>query len=246
MRPMRDLRLRIPGPYGEVPALLRMPSRAGRFRGTVLMYHGLGASKDTHGKELGSIADRGFLAVGVDAHGHGERRAHDFEQQAGLGFSTMLRWIDGTAREVPFILDALTDLIGAGTRRFGITGISMGGYVAYAAAAREKRLEAIVPILASPDWTRDGAHADALTAGSPHQALDVWAPRALLALNAGRDADVPPGPSRAFVEALRPRYAAAPHRLDYVEYPESEHFMLERDWTDLWGRTLEWFERHLP
>lgn len=243
---MPELKVRVPGPYGEIPMLLVHRRRAPRFHGTVLLYHGLGASKDGNRGELASLAERGFLAVGVDAIAHGDRRATDFEAQAGQGFLTMLRWINETAREVPVVLDALSQMMGPVLGKFGICGISMGGYITYAAGAAEPRLEAMVPILGSPDWTRGGQPLDAALAGtSPHLRAPGFASRALLALNAGRDENVPAVHSRRFVEELRPLYGSAPHRLDYVEYPESSHFMREADWKHLWARTLDWFERHL-
>lgn len=243
---MPQLKALVHGPYGDIPMLLMHGRRAGRFRGTVLMFHGLGASKDSNRAELASLADRGFLAVGVDAIAHGERRATDFDHQTGQGFTTMLRWINESAREVPVVIDALTELVGPGVGKFGITGVSMGGYITYAAAAREPRLEALVPILGCPDWTRGGQELDPQLADtSPHRTPAAFQSRALLALNAGRDESVNPQHSRKFVEGLRPLFAAAPHRLEYAEYPESGHFMRDADWKHLWGRTLEWFERHL-
>ena len=88
---MPQLKALVHGPYGDIPLLLMHGRRGGKFRGTVLLYHGLGASKDSNRAELASLADKGFLAVGIDAIAHGERRATDFDHQTGQGFSTMLR-----------------------------------------------------------------------------------------------------------------------------------------------------------
>lgn len=243
---MPQLKALVHGPYGDIPLLLMHGRRGGKFRGTVLLYHGLGASKDSNRAELASLADKGFLAVGIDAIAHGERRATDFDHQTAQGFSTMLRWINESAREVPVVIDALTELIGPGLGKIGMTGISMGGYITYAAALREPRLEALVPILGCPDWTRGGHELDAQVAEtSPHKSPQAFQSRALLALNAGQDESVKPEHSRNFIASLKPLFTAAPHRLEYVEYPDSGHFMKDSDWKALWGRTTEWFERHL-
>lgn len=243
---MAQLKALVHGPYGDIPLLLMYGRRAGKFRGTVLLYHGLGASKDSNRAELATLADRGFLAVGVDAIAHGERRATDFDHQIGQGFSTMLRWINESAREVPIIVDALGELIGPGLGKVGITGISMGGYITYASALREPRVEALVPILGCPDWSRGGHPVEPNYAEtSPHKSPQAFTSKALLALNAGRDENVKPEHSRKFVEQLKPLFQANPQRLEYAEYPDSGHFMKENDWKHLWTRTLEWFERHL-
>jgi alpha-beta hydrolase superfamily lysophospholipase len=38
--------------------------------GTILFYHGFGASKERHIDELRLLADAGFLAIGIDSVGH--------------------------------------------------------------------------------------------------------------------------------------------------------------------------------
>jgi len=240
---MHELKARVPGPYGEIPLL--MLHRGGAFRGTVLLFHGLRSqSRDNHA-ELALLAERGFLAVGVDAIAHGERRASDFDEQVGRGFHSWLRWVQETANEVPVLVDALAALLGPRMGKLGLTGISMGGYVAYAAALREPRVAALVPILGSPDWTGGGQHETAFSGASPHHHPEGFAPRPLLALNAGQDQSVPPRHTRAFLERLRPYYAATPEALQYHEYPESGHFMSGEDWRDVWVRTGAWFERWL-
>jgi alpha-beta hydrolase superfamily lysophospholipase len=42
--------------------------------GTVLLYHGFGGSRERVGYYAAALAQAGFLAVSVDAVGHGERR----------------------------------------------------------------------------------------------------------------------------------------------------------------------------
>lgn len=242
-----ELKIQIPTPEGFAPALLHFNRGGARFRGTVLVYHGLQASKDAHRKECQALADAGLLAVAIDAVGHGERRFPNFDSQmrSNQFFHHMLDMVCRSASELPAIVDALEALLGARAGKFGITGISMGGYIAYAAPAHEPRLQAVVPVLGSPDWRIGAWPDDPLLPRSPNLAPQQFPPRALLALNAGRDRNVSPLASRRFVEELRPLYRDTPDRLDYREYPESEHMMREEDWNDLWSRVVKWMERFL-
>jgi len=225
---------------GPAPAVLvsdGAPERAAE-RGAVLFFHGLGASKETHLEDLELLAGSGFLAVGLDNVGHGERppNAEQLALVQRLGWQgAFMEAVRRTANEVPAILDALQAELGA--RRFGVCGVSMGGYVAYASVLRDRRIEVAAPILGSPVW--DGA------TDSPHRQASLFFPVALLAQNAGRDTTVPLRFARAFHEALAPFYAQAPERLAYAEYPDSGHMMPPRDWEAVRARTLAWFERFL-
>jgi pimeloyl-ACP methyl ester carboxylesterase len=212
---------------GPVPLWIFEPE--GPPRGTVLVYHGLFASKDGQGKELASLARRGLRAVGVDAVGHGER--HDPDMGALLereGARPMLDLVGRTVDEIPRLLDELR-----GGEPFGITGISMGAYVAFGALMTDPRLRVGVPILGSPDWRRIGGQ---------RLPLEAFAEKRILAMNAGRDGNVPAEGSRIFLAELRGRYGEG---FEYVEYAESEHFMRPGDWEDLWARTEDWLLRWL-
>jgi pimeloyl-ACP methyl ester carboxylesterase len=225
---------------GPAPAVLvyqESPEPAARA-GTVIFFHGLGASKETHLEDLEALAARGFLAVGLDNLGHGERppTAEQMGLVARLGWQgAFLEAIRRTASEVPAILDALTARFGA--RRFGIAGVSMGGYITYASVLLDRRLTVAAPILGSPFW--EGA------SDSPHRQASLYFPVALLAQNAGQDSTVPPRFARAFHQELLPHYAAAPDRLEYVEYPHSGHFMRPQDFVAVRARAVAWFERFL-
>jgi len=216
-----EARLTLPTAWGDAPLLAYYHPNG--LKRAVLVYHGLSACKEVQEKELRSLAAAGFLAVGVDACGHGERK------EDGLHFLEMVaRSID----EVPALVDGLAERFAVAS--FGLTGISMGGYVAFAAPLVEPRLRAVVPILGSPRWG-EGPRAGR----SPHLHRDGYPGVALLAMNAGRDVNVPPHAAREFVHGL------ARPRAEYLEFPESEHFMREEDWNDLWTRTVRWFDAYL-
>lgn len=204
----------------EIPLLAMANRPHGPYPGTVLLYHGLKADKSTHRKELEQLAERGFLAIGVDAHGHGQRSRSG---SAGAGILDLVR---PTVAEIPGLLEGLASMEQTGP--FGITGISMGGYIAFAAPQLSDRLRAVVPILGSPVWER--------SQDSPHLHPEPYRQTALFAWNAGRDVNVPPGPAREFVARIGQTYR---------EYPESDHFMRAEDWEDGWQRTLDWFQTHL-
>jgi uncharacterized protein len=72
---------RMPATVAGVPALLRhrgSPERA-MERGTVLLYHGFGGAKERVDYHAAALAAAGFLAVSLDAVGHGERRYPNFD-----------------------------------------------------------------------------------------------------------------------------------------------------------------------
>lgn len=237
--PIQDRRTELAG----VPVRLCFrgdPAGAGA-RGTVLFYHGLFADIAGQTKELHSLAAAGLLAVGVDAVGHGARRWSDLEERLRvLGRSgTFEQIVKTTVAEIPGLVDALEARGWVRPGGLGLGGISMGGFVAYAAVLREPRLSAVTPILGSPVLDPDDA-------ASPHHNPDAFPPVALLAQNAGDDQSVPPAAAREFHQALRPGYAATPERLAYVEFAGCEHFMPEDRWTELWDQVLAWYLRFLP
>jgi uncharacterized protein len=228
------------------PALLL--GKGPPYRGTVLVYHGLGSNKETQEKELRQLAERGFLAVGIDAVGHGERRDPDFESLMNSDdwHSEFLRMVRQTADEVPSVVRTLQSQSN-GLGNFGLTGISMGGCITFAAAANQSYLAAAVPILATPDWSMGGRRpvTQKWWQDSPHHTPEWYNPLPLLIQNAGRDQHVSPEPARKFVEEARRYYHRTPERLVYREYSESDHFMRPQDWNEMWEQTIQWFERYL-
>lgn len=229
---------------GPAPARLVFvdrPELAGS-KGTVLFFHGLHASKDAQDKELASLAARGWLAVGIDVVGHGERRdaewvrrltapSEDFEES----FFEAVRL---TAAEIPGIIDELVRWGCTDPHRVAVSGISMGGYITYAAAGIDPRIKVLAPILGSPRWKRSFPD-------SPHKSPERFFPVALLAQTAGQDQSVPPRFAREFHQVLEPFYASAPERLAYVEFAGCGHFMPEPAWDRLWANLLAWLETYL-
>ena len=217
----------------------------------VLLLHGFNSTPpQAKDKEASSLAAAGFTVLAVEAPHHGARRSPlvdaVIEAQGPPAHELFLRIVRESVAELPAVVDRALQEHGG---PLGVVGISMGAYTALAAAAVEPRLAVVVSILGSPDWApREGeptATNRAWLTEAPMHHPGRFPPRALLLANAGRDVNVPPAASRAFAAKLRPRYAAHPERLDYREYPESEHFMREDDWSDLWSRTLEWLSRYL-
>jgi uncharacterized protein len=209
--------------------------------GTILLYHGLKSCKEGNLKELNSLAEKGFLAIGIDNVGHGERAYPNLDElmKSGTFFQDVfLDMVSRTAREVPEIIDNLAGRGWIRENRIGICGISMGGYITYRAVVIEPRIKVAAPILGSPKWTSEMEE-------SPHNHPDKFFPTALLAQNAGMDLSVPPRFARDFNSLLKPYYKITPERLKYVEFPDSGHFMLEHDWNYLWNNTIEWFDMYM-
>src|SRR5205085_11830097 len=101
------------------------------------------------------LADKGFLAVAIDARYHGART------KAGKGSTeyqqAILRAWREPGREHPFFFDTVWDVMrlidylqtrdDVDARRIGLTGISKGGIETYLAAAADVRIAAAVPCI---------------------------------------------------------------------------------------------------
>lgn len=225
---------------GEVPALVAStgdPASAAR-RGTILLYHPLGKDKDVHAGDLARLARAGFLAIGVDAIAHGERRLpHGVARFLANPFGALREVVSSTAAEVPGLLDRLEARGWAHAGRVGIAGVSLGGFVAYRAAVADRRIVAAACLLASPDWGADPR--------SPLANLDGYYPLALLSVTAGADPVVPPGSARQLHAALANRYAGAPERLRLVELAGERHHLSDAAWNRAQAEAAAWFERFL-
>ena len=225
---------------GPAPALLVRQENLPLPLPTVLVFHGLSADKEVQQKELVTLAEAGFLAVGIDAAGHGERRLPDFEERfAGTRAEIeplLFALVTETVAEVPAILDALAETGLADPERFGIFGISMGAHITYGAILAEPRLRAAVALVGSPEWR----HPD-----SPHRRPEGFFPVALLSVTGEKDVNVPPDSARAFHRTLETYYQSAPERLRYVEITGAPHLMSAEDWERAMREAVDWLTRFL-
>lgn len=221
-----------------VPLLLAQPSTGEGPLPTVLWFHGFGVDKETHRKELAQLAGAGFLAVGMDAAGHGERRLPDLDARTDApraeALRTAVELAEATAREVPAVVRALAAEGLADGARVAVAGISMGAFVVYRAVVEEPSLRAAVAILGSPEWP---------VGESPHRHLEAFRRVALLSITAELDENVPPGPARELHRRLAEGHPR-PELARYVELPGAVHLMGAADWDTTMAETLRWLAAH--
>jgi uncharacterized protein len=216
-----------------VPALVAYAGESDDARPLVLWFHGLGVDKETHRAELQFLAEAGFLAVGVDAVGHGERRWPHLQQLIDApraeAFATAVDVAVQTANEVPGIIDALILERLADPKHIALAGISMGAFTVYRALAdRRGRAGCAVAILGSPRWP---------FASSPHNELDAFCDSALLSITAELDENVPPTAARELHYALERR---CPEKHRYVELSGAVHLMSASHWEETKRAMLNW------
>jgi dienelactone hydrolase len=142
-------------PDERVPLLIiRKGERPGR-QPVVVALHGTGGSKEGMRSLLETYADRGFIAVAMDARHHGER-AKPIAGLPNAYQSAMLRayrtgdghpYLYDTVWDVVRLLDYLTSRPDVDPKRIGMVGNSKGGTEAYLAAAADERIAAAAPLI---------------------------------------------------------------------------------------------------
>jgi alpha-beta hydrolase superfamily lysophospholipase len=233
-----------------VPVLVARPVPAPTQNApAVLWFPGFRADAAANAAELARLAEAGCVAVGVDAVGHGARRAGDLDARiagtAGGARAVMLELAEATAAELPALVAALASAGLGDPARLGVVGVSMGGYLVYRAVQRlgaggAGGVRAAVALLGSPEWDVPGRPDPA----SPHRAPAAFRDVALLSVTAGRDASVPPEQARRFHAALAAGHPA-PDRARYVELPGAEHLLGADDWARAMDETVRWLGAHL-
>jgi hypothetical protein len=221
------------------PALLARDAQATAKRPALLWFHGLGADKETHRPELARLAQAGFLAVGVDAVGHGERRRADLEslvaQPRPARQACFFDLIEETIAELPRIVAALHARQDCAAGAIALAGVSMGACVVYGALAAGLPVAAAAALLGTPDWPRPA---------SPHRFPERFLGTALLSIVAQCDDIVPPNETRAFHRALDAAEGGAAGRHGLIELPGASHIMAPADWERAVGSAVAWLAGH--
>ena len=226
---------------GNVPALLVAPIEAVGAP-LVIVLHPLGSRKEKMLPGLLAFARAGFRAVALDAEWHGERPGtsdRDSRLQSDF-FGASATMIEGTARDVSRVLDAL------GAERAAIHGISLGGYTVFTALLTEPRLFAASVAIGSPDWagplkayglTPGNPLYDRAAATSPLNLLPLTLPpRPLLMQHGTLDETVPVDGVITLEARLRPLYIQVPERLHLELYPGLGHSYPD----EMERRAVEW------
>lgn len=233
--------------HDSLPYLKLTPGDAAPDAPTVLVLHGLGRSKEHMLPTLYAFAQAGFCAVAFDARLHGERPDagnRDARLQAAY-VPTLHEMIAGTAQDIPAFLDAL------GIAKVAIHGVSLGGYITFAALPDEPRLAVATVAMGSPDWL-EGMKAlglgpghpiyDRTALGSPlARAAATYPPRPLLMLHGDQDEVVSVQGVCSLYESLRAAYQDDPDTLELTIYPGLGH----RYTDEMVEQSVAWTRRFL-
>lgn len=207
-------------------------------RGTVLLLHGLTGTKEVQRTEAHALAHHGYLAVTLDAVGHGSRRYPDFDERfAADGDRSFFEIVQRTADELPAVIAALAGLGWARPGQLGACGISMGGFILFGAVSAGCAIDVAATIVASPRWRH--------VPESPHQQLERYFPTPLLMQTGSADLTVSPDGARDLHRELLSRYASVPERLRYLEHEGEGHMFSPPAWHRAWDEVLAWFGRFL-
>jgi dienelactone hydrolase len=242
---------------GEVPVLVSRPAPSGGPAPLVLLSHGFTGCKENFSEQLRELSGKGYLAAAMDNRLHGER--------AGAGFASLLhegrldlvglrRVMQETASDMRSVID---DFVGEETvdpDRIAVAGVSMGGFVTFAALVDDARIKVATPIIASPYWSDipgdtavdlDVVGRAGLAAFSkesePAARMESIPPRPLLIQIGAEDNHYDGGRVERFCEQLLPLYGDDSERLHLIVHPGVGHELTP----GMWANAVAWLDAHL-
>jgi hypothetical protein len=261
-----------------IPVLTMAPDRAERCP-AIFFIPGFGGSKED-GLRLGyQLAQAGFFFISFDAWLHGERydRRRDhaddpayggiYPPESGLDTGVLFfRVIQQCLVDVQTLIDHYAADPRIDLHHSGVTGLSMGGYASFLIFADIPTVQAAVPMIGIPQFSRRWRdlldecafsnptwavalqrldrqvreHTALIAAIDPAERLQQASPRALLMMNCDFDADQPKLYAVSFYRELRAHYAANQAKLRLNIYPAGHAVTpeMERD-------AVDWFRRQL-
>lgn len=221
-----------------VPVLMaRPPAAITTPLPTVLWFHGFRADALAHAAELERCARAGFLAVGIDAVGHGARTDSTIADRIardGGAMPLMLEQVEQTVHELPALLQRLEADDYADLSSLSVVGISMGAFLVYRAIAAGLSLRSAIALLGSPAWP---------SAPSAHYSPERFRDVALLSITAEADVSVPPAAVVHFHADLDERYGETPIRRHDV-LRGAGHLLGANDWAHAMSLTHAWLVHH--
>jgi dienelactone hydrolase len=199
----------------------------------LILSHGFSGNKEWIAKQFDAdaLARRGWMVVCIDNRMHGARPGPHFSreeiQKTGVvDLLTLRRAMHETANDVSRMLDLLVRDPRVDAGRIGMCGISMGGFVTFTAAARDPRIKAAAPLIASPYWDdvpRGTPFQFVNTEAAPAQHPERFAPRSLFVQIGDDDPHFDTAKVHAFCEKLTAGYRDQPDRFAFRSYPGVGH-----------------------
>ncbi len=241
---------------GEVPVLVSRPALS-EPAPLVLLSHWFSGSKEGWLERLEELNGKGWFAVAMDNRLHGER--------AGAGFGSLMpdgkldlpglrRVMQATAADMSALIDHFSRDEAVDSDRIAVAGISMGGFVSFAALVNDRRIKVATPIIASPYWEdipgdtpvdldaeAEADLTDFSRRNEPASRMETIPPRALLMQVGAEDAHYKVQRVELFYEELRPLYGNQAERLRLIVQPGVGHECTP----EMWANAIAWLDAYL-
>jgi Dienelactone hydrolase and related enzymes len=241
---------------GEMPTLVTRPVGDAPAP-LVLLSHGFMGCKENWLEKLDELVGRGFVAVAIDNRLHGERAGIGFDSllpQGKLDLRGLRRVMQETAADMSMLIDHFGRDEAVDVDRVAVLGVSMGGFVSFAALVNDARIKVATTIIASPYWgdipgdsdvDLDSEAAADLADFSLHNEpagrKESIPPRALLMQIGGEDRHYDGARVERFYEQLRPLYGDESERLGLIVHPGVGHELS----AEMWANAVAWLEKYL-
>ncbi|HEV2209568.1 MAG TPA: alpha/beta hydrolase family protein [Verrucomicrobiae bacterium] len=265
------------GAGAVVPGYLLLPKGLTNKAPGLLFCHWHGGEYDIGKEELfqarhtpeapgPAFAQRGYVVVGIDAYGFGERNGQgpggpdEKGSAAEMTASKFNLWLGRTLwgmilRDDLMALDYLSSRPEVDTNRLGVTGISMGATRTWWLMALDERLKTGVAVACLTRYQNLIKHHGLSAHGiyyfvpgllnhfDTEAVVALLAPRPVLFQTGDQDAGSPVDGIRAIESAVRPVYKLYGREAEFqsVVYPGLGHVYTP----EMWAKTLEWLDAHL-
>jgi len=265
------------GAGATVPGVIFLPAKLSAKAPAILFCHWHGGDYDIGTEELfqskhspeppgPALARRGFVVLGIDAYGFGERNGKGPSgpgETNGAGELTASKfnlWVGRTLwgmilRDDLMALDYLASRPEVDTNRLGVTGISMGATRSWWLMALDERLQTGVAVACLTRYQNLIQHGDLKAHGiyyfvpnflnhfDTEAVVALIAPRPVLFQTGDQDSGSPADGIHAIESAVRPAYRLLGREEDFQSliYPGLGHVYAP----EMWSKTLAWMEEHL-